>query len=92
MSAVANLLPEQVKALCTAVAQDDHQTALALHRQLYAINRAIFLDSNPVPLKYMLERRGVARAEVRLPLVPAGPELRAKLDHVLAEYEAPIPS
>jgi 4-hydroxy-tetrahydrodipicolinate synthase len=92
MSAVANLFPERVKALCTAVAQDDHQTALALHRQLYAINRAIFFDSNPVPLKYMLERRGVASAEVRLPLAPAGPELRAKLDRVLLEDEAPIPS
>jgi 4-hydroxy-tetrahydrodipicolinate synthase len=90
MSAVANLFPERVKALCAAVADGDHATALALHRQLYAVNRAIFLDTNPVPLKYMLQRHGIAREEVRLPLVPAGPELRAELDQILAEHPAPI--
>ena len=90
MSAVANLFPEQVKALCAAVIEGDHATAVALHRQLYGINRAIFLDTNPVPLKYMMQRCGVASGEVRLPLVPAGPELRAKLDRVLSEHQVPV--
>jgi 4-hydroxy-tetrahydrodipicolinate synthase len=90
MSAVGNLFPERVKALCDAVTEHDHAAALALHRELHRVNRAIFLDTNPVPLKHMLERLGLARGEVRPPLASAGEGLRAALDAVLAEYGAPL--
>jgi 4-hydroxy-tetrahydrodipicolinate synthase len=86
MSAVGNLFPERVTALCRAVAEGDHAAALALHRQLYRVNKAIFLETNPVPLKQMLEQLGIARGEVRLPLAPASEATRAALGAVLAEY------
>jgi 4-hydroxy-tetrahydrodipicolinate synthase len=90
MSAVGNLFPERVKALCRAVTEHDHAAALALHRELHRVNRAIFLDTNPVPLKHMLERLGLARGEVRPPLAPADEGLRTALDAVLVEYGAPL--
>lgn len=83
MSAVGNLLPVQVAGLCDAVAAGDHGQALRLHRALFAINQAIFFDTNPVPLKHMLALEGVASSEVRPPLVPLADEVRVSVEDAL---------
>lgn len=70
MSAVGNLLPERVADLCDAVARGDHGTALALHRALFPVNRAVFFDTNPVPLKHLMGQERRAPAAVRAPLAP----------------------
>src|SRR5439155_1576375 len=89
MSAVGNLLPGRVAELCDAVAEAEHAAALAIHRELFALNQAIFFDTNPVPLKAMLELWGIASAEVRPPLAPATAELRARVEQVLARSATP---
>jgi 4-hydroxy-tetrahydrodipicolinate synthase len=54
------------------------------HGDLLELNRSIFWDTNPIPLKYMMKRMGlIADNEHRLPLVPATPELERRLDGVL---------
>jgi 4-hydroxy-tetrahydrodipicolinate synthase len=86
MNAVGNLDPARVSKLCNAVSENDLQAARKLHFDLYALNEAIFLDTNPIPLKYMMWRIGLLDSpELRLPLVPLGAEYRAKLDTVLFE-------
>lgn len=87
MSAVGNLLPGKVNALCDAVRQGRHDVALSLHRELFAVNRAIFFDTNPVPLKLMMEAWGLASAEVRPPLVSVDDAVRARVLAVLAQYQ-----
>jgi len=58
--------------------------AQALHHQLFEINQAVFFDTNPIPMKYMMKRLGLLPAnEHRLPMVPATPELERRLDAVL---------
>jgi len=55
-----------------------------LHNQLFELNQAIFLDTNPIPLKYMMTSMGLIDApEVRLPLVPITDERGKTLDAVL---------
>jgi 4-hydroxy-tetrahydrodipicolinate synthase len=55
-----------------------------LHYELWELNQAIFFDTNPIPMKYMMKRLGLLPNEVhRLPMVSTTPELRAKLDAVL---------
>lgn len=80
MSAVGNLFPERVAALCQAVDAGRHAEALEIHRELFDVNRAIFFDTNPVPLKAMMEILGVGSAEVRPPLAAADEELRSRLE------------
>lgn len=87
MSAVGNLFPVAIEALCAAVAAGDHGRALQLHRELFAINRAVFYDTNPVPLKAMLERREIASGEVRPPLAPLAEDTRARVERVLDRYD-----
>lgn len=84
MNAVGNLCPRPLADLCEAVFAGDMRKAGGLHRRLLEINQAIFFDTNPIPLKYMMRRLGIIPAnEHRLPMAPATPELEARLDGVL---------
>jgi 4-hydroxy-tetrahydrodipicolinate synthase len=87
MSAVGNLFPRALARLCATVADQDHVTALRLHRHLFAVNRAIFFDTNPVPLKAMLELQGLGSAEVRPPLTGLDAATHARVREVLMRYE-----
>jgi 4-hydroxy-tetrahydrodipicolinate synthase len=84
MNAVGNLRPRVLAELCDAVAKGDLARARALHEALLEINQAVFYDTNPIPMKYMMKRAGIiASNEHRLPMLPAAPELERKLDGVL---------
>jgi 4-hydroxy-tetrahydrodipicolinate synthase len=85
MNAVGNLDPARVAELCEAVAANRLEAARKLHFDLLALNEAIFLDTNPIPLKYMMSRIGLLEhPELRLPLSPATKDQREKLDGVLS--------
>ena len=84
MNAVGNLQPRVLADLCDAVWRSDLPRAQALHHQLFEINQAVFFDTNPIPIKYMMKRLGMLPAnEHRLPMVPATAELEKRLDGVL---------
>lgn len=84
MNAVGNLRPASLARLCDAVAVSDLQAARAIHEELLEINQAVFFDTNPIPMKYMMKRTGLLENnEHRLPMVPAAPELERRLDAVL---------
>lgn len=90
MNAVGNLVPAQIATLCEAVARGDLSEARRLHSQLFELNRAIFLDTNPTPVKYMMRRMGLLEsAEVRLPLVQLTQEQCNRLEEVIS-YGGPI--
>lgn len=84
MNAVSNLAPASVAALYEAVEQGDLETARKLHTELFELNQSIFLDTNPGPLKYMMNRLGLLDSpELRLPLVSMDKEQANILDKVL---------
>ncbi len=84
MNAVGNLRPQILVELCEAVWRGDLLRGQALHQELFEINQAVFFDTNPIPIKYMMKRLGLLAAnEHRLPMVPATAELERRLDGVL---------
>ena len=84
MNAVGNLRPAWLAKLCDSVVANDMATARALHEEMLEINQAVFFDTNPIPMKYMMKRAGlIEHNEHRLPMVPAPPELEVRLDAVL---------
>lgn len=88
MNAVGNLRPRILADMCEAVWRGDFGGAQGLHRRLHEINKAVFFDTNPIPIKYMAKKLGlIAANEHRLPLVPATPELEQRLDAVLARAD-----
>jgi 4-hydroxy-tetrahydrodipicolinate synthase len=84
MNAVGNLRPDVLARMCEAVWASDIPAARALHERLLEINQAVFFDTNPIPIKYMMKRLGIIpENEHRLPMAPATPELERRLDGVL---------
>jgi 4-hydroxy-tetrahydrodipicolinate synthase len=84
MNAVGNLAPARVAAMCDAVQGNDLEKARDLHFELFELNQAIFLDTNPIPLKHMMWRTGLLETpEVRLPLAQLSDDDCKKLDEVL---------
>jgi len=84
MNAVGNLRPGVLARMCDAVFANDLAAGRRLHDQLLEINKAVFFDTNPIPMKYMMKKLGLlADNEHRLPMVPATAELATKLDGVL---------
>jgi len=84
INAVGNLAPRKVAALYRAVGEGKLAEARRLHFDLFELNRAVFFDTNPIPIKYMMKRMGLlAENAHRLPMMPAAPELDSRLDGVL---------
>ena len=84
MNAVGNLHPRVLVELCEAVWNDDLARGAEIHERLWELNKAVFFDTNPIPIKYMMKRLGIlARNEHRLPMVAATRELERRLDTVL---------
>jgi len=84
MNAVGNLAPANVARLCELVEEGDLAAARDLHFKLFELNQSIFLETNPIPLKYMMTRMGLLdSSEVRLPLVPLDGERGKILNEVL---------
>lgn len=86
VNAVGNIAPKAVAQLYEAMAAGDLAAGRALHFRLFALNRAVFFDTNPIPMKYMAKKLGLIRDNGhRLPMTPATGELEARLDHVLRD-------
>lgn len=84
MNAVGNLRPGVLSEMCQAVWDSDLQKGRELHQRLLEINQAVFYDTNPIPMKYMMKRLGLMPTnEHRLPMMAATPELEKRLDGVL---------
>lgn len=85
MNAVGNLCPGPLARMCEAVWQNDLQAGRELHQSLLELNKSVFFETNPIPVKYMMKRMGILPAnEHRLPMVAATPDLEARLDAVLS--------
>ncbi|MBB4633389.1 4-hydroxy-tetrahydrodipicolinate synthase [Sphingosinicella soli] len=84
VNAVSNIAPKPVVALYDAVARGDMAAARQCHFDLFDLNRAVFYDTNPIAIKYMAKRLGLLPGNHhRLPLLPATPDVEARLDAVL---------
>lgn len=86
ISVVSNVAPADMAGLVDAFAADDHDRARSLHYRLLPLGAAMFLETNPIPVKTALGMMNRIDPEIRLPLVPMAGETRAKLGRMLADY------
>ena len=71
ISVTSNIAPAKMSRLCSSFAQGDLLSARALHVELAPLNRAMFMETNPIPVKTALHMMGVVdHLEFRLPLCP----------------------
>ncbi|MGE4578534.1 MAG: 4-hydroxy-tetrahydrodipicolinate synthase [Desulfuromonadales bacterium] len=86
ISVTANIMPKEVKAMVTAVQQGRWDEARKMHLKMLDIHNAMFIESNPVPVKTAASLMGKCGADVRLPLVPMQPTTLDKLKAVMKGY------
>ena len=84
ISVVSNIMPKAMAELCKAYFAGDLAKAKDLHYKLSPLNRGMFIETNPVPVKTALALMGRMKPELRLPLVPLLPQNESALRDILA--------
>jgi len=70
ISVTANIAPGLMAAMCRAALAGDWSQALAINRRLLPLHFKLFVEANPIPLKWAMAERGLIGPGVRLPLTP----------------------
>lgn len=86
ISVVANVVPQHSADMVGACRKGDWESARRLHYRLLPLVRALFFETNPIPVKAALASMGLCRDELRLPLLPMSDTPRAKLRGIMADY------
>ena len=88
VSVVSNYFPREVTQLARLALANEFRKAGVVHRKLYPLFKAFFIESNPAPMKEALARAGlISSAEVRLPLCNLSAANRKTLFAALTAYE-----
>jgi 4-hydroxy-tetrahydrodipicolinate synthase len=87
ISVSGNVMPKDVSQMCSLWMKGQHDKARALHYKLEPLNAAMFIETNPIPVKTALAMMGKIQEEFRLPLCEMAPANKEKLRKVLTELK-----
>jgi 4-hydroxy-tetrahydrodipicolinate synthase len=87
ISVVANIVPKDVAKLCEFAAKGDMKKAEEMHYKLLDLVKAMFIETNPIPVKTAMGLMKMMDPEIRLPLCEMMPENREKLVKALKDYK-----
>jgi 4-hydroxy-tetrahydrodipicolinate synthase len=85
VSVAANIVPRLIADLCKAANAGDFPKAKELHYKTLPLGTALFLETNPMPVKAALAKMGMIKNVLRLPLVSMTDESAARMDPALKE-------
>jgi len=85
ISVTANVAPAQMHALCKAAMAGDRETAEAINKPLSMLHEKLFVESNPIPVKWLVHKMGYGSNSLRLPLVPLSEDYYAVLTKAAEE-------
>ena len=91
VSVASHLVGRQIRQMMGLLLKGDVEGAASEHRRLLPLFKVLFIVSNPIPLKYSLNKVGFDVGSPRLPLVPADEKAAAEIDNVLASYDIDLP-
>lgn len=87
VSVTANVAPAQMAAMCRAALAGDAPSALALDTPLAGLHQDLFIESNPIPVKWALWRMGMIPDGIRLPLTPLSEASQARVTDAMARAQ-----
>jgi len=85
ISVTANVVPAKMRALCDAACSGDRIQAERIDGQLGGLHRGLFVESNPIPVKWAVQQIGYAGEGIRLPLTPLSNEQHALVRTAMIE-------
>jgi 4-hydroxy-tetrahydrodipicolinate synthase len=80
ISVTANVAARAMHDLCAAALRDAHDEAIAIDARLVPLHRSLFVEPNPIPVKWAVHRMGLIGEALRLPLVPLTAGKRAEVE------------
>lgn len=90
ISVLANICPQHTHKLCEYCLKDDFSSARELQKKLLPIANALFLETNPIPVKAAMNALGMDVGGYRLPLYDMDEGLKEKLMYILQEHKEMI--
>lgn len=87
ISVTANVVPAQMHQLCEAALAGDRVKATELDNRLAALHKSLFLESNPIPVKWALHKMGLAQKGIRLPLTELAEKFKPQLETVMQQLQ-----
>jgi 4-hydroxy-tetrahydrodipicolinate synthase len=85
ISVTSNVAPALMSQMIAAALAGDAAHAAELDARLSGLHQALFLEANPIPLKWALQRTGIMRGRLRLPLTPLAPRHHAAVEQALRQ-------
>lgn len=86
ISVVANIVPKDVAALVSEFTKGNMKKAQEIHYRLLPLIKAMFIETNPIPIKTAMGLLGMCEPDLRLPMCSMAPENLEKLKKALKEY------
>jgi 4-hydroxy-tetrahydrodipicolinate synthase len=87
ISVVSNLLPDQVKLMTRLALEGRFRDAAVIHRKLFPLVKSLFLDGNPVGIKYAMKLAGMDSGELRLPLCEASETTKRTIEKLMHKLD-----
>jgi 4-hydroxy-tetrahydrodipicolinate synthase len=85
ISVPANVAPRLMAEMCAAALAGDVARARAANNRLLPLHRKLFIEANPIPVKWALAEMGMISGELRLPLTPLAPQYHEAVRAALRE-------
>ena len=85
ISVTANVAPRAMHEMCAAAVAGDAKRAIALNQRLMGLHQKLFVEANPIPVKWALARMGRIGEAIRLPLTPLAPAFHETVVAALRE-------
>ncbi|MDD3784150.1 MAG: 4-hydroxy-tetrahydrodipicolinate synthase [Hydrogenophaga sp.] len=85
ISVTANIAPRLMHELCMAALAGDARQAMQIQRRLLPVHKHLFVEANPIPLKWAMARMGLCGATMRLPMTPLTPSLEPIVERALQQ-------
>ncbi|HVQ78298.1 MAG TPA: 4-hydroxy-tetrahydrodipicolinate synthase [Candidatus Binatia bacterium] len=86
ISVIANIVPRETAEMTRAALGGDWKRAREIHLKLFPLSRAVFIETNPIPVKEAMAMMGLIEPEFRLPMCRMTDGNRERLRRVLASY------
>jgi len=87
ISVTANVAPKAMNAMCKAALAGNRSEAEAINNKLMGLHKNLFVESNPIPVKWAVHRMGLISAVIRLPLTPLSAEYYPIIEQAMQQAE-----
>ena len=85
ISVTANVVPRQMHEMCAAALSGELQRAREINQQIFPLHRNLFVEANPIPVKWAVQQLRLIEGGIRLPLTPLSPENVDRVRHAMRE-------